>query len=191
MKITPTSIHGAFLIEFDGLSDSRGSFGRVFCARTFRQHGLHPRVAQCNLCTNREKGTLRGLHYQIAPALESKLVRCTRGAIQDVIVDLRPDSPTFLQHLSVELSADNRRALYVPPLCAHGYQTLAPDTDVFYQTGECYSPEHERGLRYNDPALKLTWPLPVRALSEKDGNWPLLGNPIELPLDAPSASRLA
>lgn len=182
MKFTSTLIDGAYLIEFDAAGDSRGSFGRTFCAREFRERGLNPRVAQSNLCTNRQKGTLRGLHYQVSPAAESKLIRCIRGAIHDVIVDLRPESPSFLKHLAVTLTADNRRALYVPPMCAHGYQTLIDDSEVFYQTGEFYSPEQERGLRYNDPALHLTWPLPVRALSPKDAEWPLLGLPAESPL---------
>src|SRR5690606_14044238 len=151
-KFQKTAIDIAFLIDIEPHADERGFFARTFCEREFRAHGIDPKIAQCNLCHNRHSGTVRGMHYQIAPAAESKLVRCLRGVIHDVIVDLRPDSPTFLKQVAVELSESNRRALYVPPLCAHGYQTLLPDTDVFYQTGEFYSPEHERGLRYDDPA---------------------------------------
>lgn len=179
MKFLPTPIHGAFVIEFDGISDSRGSFGRTFCAREFREHGLNPRVVQSNLCHNHKKGTLRGLHYQVPPAAESKLVRCIRGAVYDLIVDLRPESPTFLEHVAVELNAENRRALYVPPMCAHGYQTLTDDSELFYQTGESYAPAQERGLRYDDPALNLTWPLPIGPVSQKDASWPLLGKATE------------
>lgn len=175
MEFTPTAVEGAFIIDLNPIGDDRGFFTRTYCAREFREHGIHPRIAQCNLCFNHQKGTLRGLHYQVAPAAESKLVRCLRGAIHDIIVDLRPESPSFLQHVAVELSSENRRALFVPPMCAHGYQTLADDTEVFYQTGEFYAPECERGLRYDDPALHLSWPLPVANVSPKDSNWPLLG----------------
>ncbi|HLS27490.1 MAG TPA: dTDP-4-dehydrorhamnose 3,5-epimerase [Opitutales bacterium] len=179
MKFTPTSIKNAFVIEWESSSDDRGSFARIFCAREFKDQGLHPKIVQANLCTTKEKGTLRGMHFQIPPAEESKLVRCVRGSIFDVIVDMRADSPTFLKHFGILLSSENRRALYVPPLCAHGYQTLTDDAHVLYQTGEFYNPECERGLRYNDPALKLEWPLPISSISEKDANWPLLGKPIE------------
>lgn len=179
MKFMPTSIHGAFVIELDGPSDDRGFFARVFCSREFRERGLNHRIAQANLCQSRRKGTLRGMHYQIPPSAESKLIRCLRGAIYDVIVDLRPESPSFLKHYAVKLTADNYRGFYIPPMCAHGYQTLTDNAEVFYQTGEFYSPEHERGLRYNDPALNLTWPLPIERISDKDANWPLLGDPVE------------
>ncbi len=175
MRFTPARIQGAYFIEFEGPSDQRGLFARTFCAREFREQGLNPRVAQTNLCYSRHKGTLRGLHYQVAPASESKLIRCIRGALYDVIIDLRPESPTFMHHVGVELSAENRRGFYIPPMCAHGYQTLSDDAELLYQTGEFYSPMHERGLRYNDPALKLKWPLPVTAISDKDANWPLIG----------------
>ncbi len=190
MKFTPTLIEGALLIEFQGATDSRGSFARTFCAREFREHGLNPRILQANLCHNREKGTLRGMHYQVAPAAESKLIRCIRGAIHDVIVDLRPESASFLKHVAVELTMDNRLGFYIPPMCAHGYQTLTDDAEIFYQTGEFYAPEQERGLRYNDPALKLVWPLPVQNISGKDANWPLLGQPIETLISTRTAPHL-
>lgn len=191
MKFIPTEIKGAYILECDAFSDSRGSFARTFCAREFREHGLNPEIAQCNLCSNREEGTLRGLHYQVAPALESKLIRCLQGAIHDVIVDLRPDSPSYLKHVAVELSAGNQRALYAPPMCAHGYQTLTRNAQVFYQAGGFYSPAHERGVRFDDPALEIQWPLPVGALSEKDANWPLLARPVETLLNPNEARNLA
>lgn len=175
MNFLPTSVDGAFVIELEPHGDDRGFFARTFCAREFREHGINARIAQCNLCYNRHQGTLRGMHYQVAPAAESKLIRCLRGAVHDIIVDLRPESPTFMNHVAVDLSAENRRALYVPPMCAHGYQTLTDHAEVFYQTGEFYAPECERGLRHDDPALHLEWPLPVKHISAKDAGWPLLG----------------
>lgn len=191
MKFIPTSIENAYVIEWEGSQDQRGSFTRIFCAREFRERGLNWKIAQANLCFTKEKGTLRGMHYQIPPAEESKLVRCVRGSIFDVIVDMRADSPTFLKHFGVLLSAENRRALYIPPLCAHGYQSLTDHTEILYQTGGFYSPEYERGLRYNDPTLNLEWPLSVSVISEKDANWPLLGKPIELQDLSHSASEIA
>lgn len=181
MKFAPTAIQGAFVIESESAADARGFFFRAFCDREFEAHGINPHFVQCNICGNYGKGTLRGLHYQVAPALEFKFIRCIRGTIYDIIVDLRPESPTFLQHVAIELSSENRRALYVPPLCAHGYQTLSDDAHVFYQTGATYSPAHERGLRYDDPSLGLTWPLPVASLSKKDAEWPRLSEVVEAP----------
>lgn len=174
MKFTETPIKGAWLIELDQRQDDRGFFARTFCAREFEKHGIVPAVAQCNLSYNHKKGTLRGMHYQLPPAVEPKLVRCTRGAIRDVIIDMRPDSPTYLQHFGVDLTEENRRALYVPDLCAHGYQALTDHAEVVYQVGEFYSPGYERGIRYDDPAIGLKWPLPVTVISEKDASWPLL-----------------
>jgi dTDP-4-dehydrorhamnose 3,5-epimerase len=174
MLFTETALKGAFIIDLELKHDSRGFFARTFCAREFEEHGLRPAVAQCNLSYNTEKGTLRGMHYLVPPAQETKLVRVTRGAIYDVIVDARPDSPTYLQHISVELTADNRRALYIPPLFAHGFQTLADDTEVFYQMSDFYVAGYERGLRHDDPALAIRWPLPISQISEKDSAWPLL-----------------
>ncbi len=174
MIFAETELPGAFIIELAPHTDQRGFFARTFCRREFEKHGLVPLVAQGNTSYNVKRGTIRGMHYQVAPALESKLVRCVRGAILDVIVDLRVGSPTYLRHVAVELTADNRRALYLPPLCAHGFQTLADDTEVFYQVGEVYTPECERGARYDDPALGIPWPLPVTVISDKDRRWPLI-----------------
>jgi dTDP-4-dehydrorhamnose 3,5-epimerase len=169
-----TKLEGAFVIDLDRKEDSRGFFARAFCQREFEEYGLEPVIAQANLAFNRRKGTMRGMHFQFPPATETKLVRCTRGAILDIIVDLRPESPTYLEHVSVELSADNHRALYVPGRFAHGYQVLEDVTETSYQVGEFYARGHEGGLRYDDPALGLSWPLPVSEISEKDRAWPLL-----------------
>lgn len=172
MKFTETNCSGAWIIDIEEISDDRGFFARTFCRDEFRAHKLKDVTAQCNLSFNHEAGTLRGMHYQLPPATEVKLVRCTRGAIFDIIVDLRPGSPTYLEHVGVELSADNRRALYVPDLFAHGYQTLTPDAEVTYQVTEFYTPGYERGIRHDDPALGLSWPLPVSVISPKDASWP-------------------
>jgi dTDP-4-dehydrorhamnose 3,5-epimerase len=172
MRFTETPLAGAYLIEPELLEDERGFFARTFCAREFSEHGLQPVVAQSNLSFNHSKGTLRGMHYQVAPAEEAKLVRCTSGAILDVIIDLRPDSPTYLSHFGAELSAGNRTALYVPELFAHGYQTLADDTEVLYQVSEFYTPGSEQGLRHDDTAFDIDWPLAVSVISEKDSSWP-------------------
>jgi dTDP-4-dehydrorhamnose 3,5-epimerase len=171
MHFTETLLAGAYLVELQPHRDERGFFARAFCAREFAAHGLNPHVEQANLSYNHRRGTVRGMHYQVPPALESKFIRCLRGAILDVVVDLRPESPTYLQHVSVELSADDRRALYVPGLFAHGFQTLADDTEVLYQVGSPYAPEFERGARYDDPAFDIDWPLPVSVISEKDLAW--------------------
>ena len=174
MIFTETPLAGAYTVDIDKKADNRGFFARSFCAREFAELGIKPEVAQINLCYNGTQGTVRGMHYQVPPASETKLIRCTRGAIYDVIVDLRPDSPTFRQHFGVELSADNYRALYVPEMFGHGYQTLTPEAEIVYVVSEFYTPGCERGLRYNDPALKIQWPLPVNLISEKDNSWELL-----------------
>jgi dTDP-4-dehydrorhamnose 3,5-epimerase len=174
VRFTTTDIPGVAIIDLELREDDRGFFARTFCREEFTEAGLDPLVEQCNLSFNHRAGTLRGMHLQVAPAPEAKLVRCTRGAIVDIIVDLRDDSPTRLQHVSVELTADNHRALYVPPYFAHGYQTLTDDTEVSYQVNQAYTPGTERGLRYDDPALGLSWPVPVTVISEKDRGWPLL-----------------
>jgi dTDP-4-dehydrorhamnose 3,5-epimerase len=174
VKFTTTDIPGVAIVDLELRSDDRGFFARTFCREEFVAAGLEPLVEQCNMSFNHKAGTLRGMHMQVAPAPEAKLVRCTRGAIVDIIVDMRDDSPTRLQHVSVELTADNRRALYVPPYFAHGYQTLEDDTEVVYQVSGAYVPGTEVGLRYDDPALGLTWPVPVAVISEKDTAWPLL-----------------
>lgn len=174
MQFTETKLKGSFIIDIEPRPDSRGFFARTFCGQEFVAHNLKPTVAQCNLSFNYKKGTLRGMHYQIAPATENKLVRCTQGAIYDVIVDMRPESPTYLSYIGVELTAENRRSLYVPAMFAHGYQTLTIDSEVAYQVSEFYAPGYERGLRYDDPAFDIEWPLPVSEISEKDVTWPLL-----------------
>ncbi len=175
MKFTETKLKGAFILDLEPREDSRGFFARTFCQKEFEAHGLKPIVAQCNCSFNHKKGTMRGMHYQLPPAAETKLVRCTRGAVYDVIVDLRPDSPTYLQHIGVELSEHNRRQLYVPEMFAHGYLTLTDGAEVAYQVGEFYTPGCERGIRYDDPALKIEWPIPIEVISEKDASWPAFG----------------
>lgn len=174
MLFTETKLKGAFIIDLEPRQDHRGFFARTFCAKEFEVHGLKPTVAQCNASFNYKKGTLRGMHYQTAPATETKLIRCTRGAVYDVIVDMRPESPTYLSHIGVELTAENRRALYVPEMFAHGYLTLTDDAEVIYQVSEFYTPDCEWGLRYDDPMLKIVWPLPVSEISQKDAAWPLM-----------------
>ena len=174
MRFAELVIPGAFIIDIEPHTDGRGFFARTFCARELADHGLVATTAQVNASYNRRRGTLRGLHYQVEPASEAKLVRCVSGAIHDVIVDMRPSSPTYLRHVSVELSAANRRLLYIPQLCAVGYQTLADDTEVVYQVSGFYAPESERGLHHGDPRLGIVWPLPVTEISPKDTAWPLL-----------------
>jgi dTDP-4-dehydrorhamnose 3,5-epimerase len=174
MIFTKTKLPGAFIIDLEEKPDQRGFFARTFCAQEFTDHGLKPMIAQCNLSFNHIKGTLRGMHYQLLPAAETKLVRCTQGAIYDVIVDMRPEFPTYLSHIGVELTAENRRALYVPEMFAHGYQALTDGAEVMYQVGEFYTPGYECGLRYDDPLLEISWPLAVTEISDKDRNWALL-----------------
>jgi dTDP-4-dehydrorhamnose 3,5-epimerase len=174
MIFTETALQGAYIIDIERRPDSRGFFARVFCQEEFADHGLKPMIAQSNIAFNAKKGTLRGMHFQFPPAAETKLVRCTRGAILDIIVDLRPESPTYLEHVAVELTADNHRGLYVPERFAHGYQALEDATETSYQVGEFYMPDVEGGLRHDDPRLGLTWPLPVTEISGKDAAWPLL-----------------
>lgn len=172
MRFTRTKLDGACIIDLERREDSRGYFARTFCRREFEAHGLKPDVVQTNCSWNVRKGTLRGMHYQLPPAAETKLIRCTRGAVYDVIVDLRPESPTFLQHIAVELTAENGRQLYVPERFAHGYLTLADDTEVAYQVGEFYAPGAERGIRHDDPALGIEWPAAIEVISDKDAAWP-------------------
>ena len=174
MIFTETKLKGAFVIDIEQREDNRGFFARTFCQREFADHGLKPVIAQANAAYNKRKGTLRGMHFQFPPAPETKLVRATRGAILDIIVDLRPESPTYLENVAVELTADNHRALYVPERFAHGYQVLEDKTETSYQVGEFYAPGTEGGLRYDDPGLRLEWPLPVSEISEKDARWTLL-----------------
>jgi dTDP-4-dehydrorhamnose 3,5-epimerase len=174
MIFTETKLKGAFILDLERHEDSRGFFARTFCQREFVQHGLKPIIAQANVAFNIKKGTLRGMHFQYPPAAESKLVRCTRGGILDIIVDLRPESSTYLDHVGVELTADNYRSLYVPKRFAHGYQVLEDVTETSYQVGEFYAPSAEGGLLYKDPRLGLVWPLPVTEISPKDNTWKLL-----------------
>lgn len=177
MRLTPTALEGVLVVEIEPIEDDRGSFSRVYCAREFAATGIALETRQCNLSTNRRRGTLRGLHYQRAPMEEAKLVHCLRGAIHDVVVDLREGSPTRLRHVAVVLDATSAlRMLFVPEGFAHGFQTLSDDTEVLYQMGAFYSPEHAVGLRHDDPALAIDWPLPVSALSARDAAWPLLGS---------------
>src|SRR4051812_4074386 len=171
MIFTEIKLTGAFIIDIERREDNRGFFARAFCQHEFADHGLKPLIAQANIAFNKSKGTLRGMHFQYPPAAETKLVRATRGAIVDIIVDLRPESPTYLEHVSVELSADNHRALYVPERFAHGYQVLVDQTETSYQVGEFYAPGAEGGLPCSDPQLGLAWPLPVGEMSTKDAQW--------------------
>ena len=174
MFFNETKLRGAFVIGLDRKVDQRGFFARTFCVQEFEAHGLNPRVVQCNLSYNRQRGTLRGMHWQAPPSTEAKLVRATRGAVLDVIVDLRPESATYLQHVAIELSADNRRMLYIPEGFAHAYCALTDECEVFYKTTGYYSPEHDRGFRWNDPEVKIQWPVTVPMLSAKDAQAPYL-----------------
>jgi dTDP-4-dehydrorhamnose 3,5-epimerase len=171
MIFTETKLKGAFIIDLERREDARGFFARAFCQHEFAAHGLKPVIAQANIGFNRAKGTIRGMHFQYPPAAETKLVRCSRGAVLDIIVDLRPESPTFLQHITVELTADNHRGIYIPERFAHGYQALNDNSETTYQVGEFYTPGTEGGLLYHDPRLALDWPLPVTAISDKDLQW--------------------
>jgi dTDP-4-dehydrorhamnose 3,5-epimerase len=174
MRFAPTAIEGVVVIEPRKLVDERGFFARAWCREEFAQHGLSTVVAQANIGFSPRRGTLRGLHYQAPPHEEAKLVRCTRGEIYDVAVDLRPHSPTFLGWIGLRLSADSHRMLYVPEGCAHGYLTLTDDAEISYQASRPYVPEAARGLRYDDPALGIEWPIEVRVISEQDRSWLLL-----------------
>ena len=172
MIFTPTRIGGAFVIELEPRRDERGFFARQWCLEEMARAGLDPRVAQINTARSVAAGTLRGMHFQLAPHAEVKLVRCTGGAVYDVVVDLRPDSPTFRQWFGVELDAQSGRALYIPEGCGHGYLTLAPNTDLVYQASVPYAPKSARGVRYDDPAFNIVWPRPIAVISEQDRTWP-------------------
>lgn len=174
MKFTPTAVEGAVIVDLEPRSDARGSFSRIFDVDEFAAHGLDVQVVQANLSTNHRAGTLRGLHRQVPPHAEGKLVRCIAGAVVDVALDVRPGSPSYGQHVMVELTAENRRALFVPAYVAHGYQTLTDDTAVTYQVSGPYAPGGEEGYRYDDPAFGIAWPLPVSEISDKDAGWPLV-----------------
>jgi len=172
--ITPLPLDGPVLVELQLRQDERGFFARTFDRQEFLDAGLEPAVEQCNTSFNRLAGTVRGMHFQVAPSLEAKLVRCVRGAVLDVAVDVRPGSPTYLQHVAAELTAENRVALYVPPKFAHGYQALEDGCEVVYQVSGAYDPAAERGLRPDDPSLGISWPLTVTGVSDKDASWPLV-----------------
>jgi len=172
MIFTETDLKGAFVVDIEKHQDERGFFARSWCWREFEALGLNPKLAQCNISFNPHKGTLRGMHYQAKPFEEAKLVRCTRGSLHDVIVDLRSDSPSYKKSLGVVLTAENRRMLYVPQGFAHGFLTLENDTEVFYQISEFYMPESQRGFRWNDPAIAITWPAEVEFISDRDRNFP-------------------
>ena len=171
MLFRETKLPGAFVIDLQKHEDERGFFARSWCRKEFESHGLDPRTVQCNVSFNKLKGTLRGMHYQVAPYAEAKLVRCTRGAIYDVIIDLRRESATYKQHVSELLSGNNYKSLFVPEGFAHGFQTLEDNSEVFYQMSEFYSAEHQRGLRYNDPAFGIKWPTDVMVISDRDRNY--------------------
>jgi dTDP-4-dehydrorhamnose 3,5-epimerase len=166
-----TPLNGAFVLKLEKHRDDRGYFARTFCVEEFKAHGLNSHLVQCSTAFNIQRGTLRGFHWQASPKTEEKLVRVTRGAIHDVIVDLRTESPTYLQHAAIELSADNGRMLYIPKGFAHGLQTLADNTEVFYQMSESFAPDCSRGARWNDPAFGVEWPLPNPVLNERDRTW--------------------
>jgi dTDP-4-dehydrorhamnose 3,5-epimerase len=172
VRFYESELEGAYIIELDRLEDDRGFFARIWCQKELEEHGLAARVAQANVSFNARAGTLRGMHYQVAPYEETKLIRCTRGALYDVIVDLRRDSPTYKKWMGVELTARNYKLLYVPAHFAHGFITMEDDTEAMYHVSEFYTPGAERGLRWNDPEFGMTWPRPVEVISEKDAKWP-------------------
>ena len=172
MIFHPLDLAGAFLLEPERLEDKRGFFARTYCRRELEERDLDPTVVQCSVSVNKLRGTVRGMHWQAPPFEEIKLVRCTAGAIHDALLDLRPDSATFLQSTAVELSRENRHAVYVPAGIAHGFQTLEDDSEVFYQMSEFHHPEAARGVRWDDPAFSIRWPLPIAMISERDSSYP-------------------
>lgn len=176
MKFAPSPLAGAFVIDLDPIADERGFFARSFCRREFAEHGLNPDIDQCSVSFNVARGTLRGMHFQVAPAAEDKLVRCTAGAIFDVIVDIRRAAPSFGRWFGVELSAANRRQLYIPKGFAHGFLTLAEQTEVFYQISVPFVPAAARGLRWNDPAIGIDWPAAPSVVSPRDAALPILAD---------------
>jgi dTDP-4-dehydrorhamnose 3,5-epimerase len=174
LRFQPTEIDGVFFIELDALADERGMFARTFCEEAFAKAGVEMRIAQANISRNPKAGTLRGLHFQAPPFAEGKLVRAVRGAIHDVVVDLRPESPAYRRWTAATLSAENGEALLIPTGCAHGFLTLEDETDVLYQMDRLYTPGHARGVRYDDPALDIAWPAAPRVIGPPDLGWPLL-----------------
>lgn len=174
MKCTPLELPGVFLLEMEPFTDERGFFARQFCRQELARHGLDFSICQCNLSGNTRQGTLRGLHYQKEPFPEIKIVSCLSGSIFDVLVDLRKDSPSYLRHITTKLSAKDGQMIYVPPMIAHGFQTLEDDTMVYYQLGEFFHPESYGGLRWNDPKLGIAWPDAEPIINERDANYALL-----------------
>lgn len=174
MRFTELDLGGVFVVGLEPIADARGFFARSWCRDEFRARGLNPELVQCNISYNKRRGTLRGMHYQAPPRTEAKLVRCTRGAVYDVVVDLRERSPTFRRWAAVELSAQDHLAVYVPEGCAHGFQTMLDDTELFYQMAESYAPEYARGVRWDDPAIGIVWPTADPILSPRDAGHPLL-----------------
>jgi dTDP-4-dehydrorhamnose 3,5-epimerase len=172
MIFRETKLAGAFIVEPERFEDERGFFAHLWSEREFAERGLEPRLVECSISFNRKRGTLRGLHYQAAPDGQAKLVRCSMGSIYDVILDLRAGSPTFKEWVGVELNAENRLMLYIPKDFAHGFQTLADDTEVFYQMSNVYAPHSARGVRWNDPAFDIHWPPDERIILERDRNYP-------------------
>jgi dTDP-4-dehydrorhamnose 3,5-epimerase len=172
MIFTETKLKGAYFIEIEKHEDERGFFARSWCSREFEAHGVSPRLVQCNISFNKIKGTLRGMHYQTDPFAEAKLIRCTMGSIYDVIVDLRPDSPSFKQYVGIVLTRDNHKMVYVPEGFAHGFLTLEDNTEVFYQMSEFYAPDHAKGFRWNDPLFGIVWPSELQTISDRDLSYP-------------------
>ena len=172
MKFHATKLPGVFEIHLEPMRDERGFFARTWCRSEFEEHGLESALVQCNISFNTRKGTLRGMHYQAAPFAETKLVRCTQGSICDVVLDLRPQSPTFKRWVAVTLTEENRNMVYVPKGCAHGFLTLQDETEVFYQMSEVYNAESARGVRWNDPTFAIAWPEKVEVISDRDHNYP-------------------
>lgn len=174
MKFDETTLPGVFLVDLQPSVDDRGFFARGWCQNEFANHGLTANISQVNISQNHQAGTIRGLHLQMAPHAEAKLVRCSKGRIFDVAIDMRPSSPTYLHWVGHELSDRNRSALFIPEGFAHGYQTLTDDTEVFYLISESYAPGAEAGFRYDDPRIGIKWPMKVKSISDKDANWPFL-----------------
>ncbi len=174
MKITQTQIAGVYLIYPRILEDERGRFARTFCKKEFEAAGINESFVQFNHSFNLRKGTIRGMHFQYPPFAEAKLIRCVQGSVKDVAVDIRQDSPTFLQHISIELTEENMISILIPPGCAHGFQTLRDDTSLIYHHTEFYTPQADAGFRYNDPLLNIQWELPITNISEKDNNYTLI-----------------
>jgi dTDP-4-dehydrorhamnose 3,5-epimerase len=172
VKFIETPLDGAYIIEIEAIEDERGSFARSWCQKEFVEHGLNSRIVQCNISFNKKRGTLRGMHFQVEPFAEAKLVRCTRGAIYDVIINLRENSNSLKKWFAVELNESNQRMLYIPKGFAHGFQTLEDNTEVFYQMSEFYYPEYSRGLRWDDPFFSIKWPDGERIISKKDQEYP-------------------